>query len=248
MFARFLNPVIRLHEWKYRRFTLGIPQRCFHRSDLDRGGYVSQCGQDKFIVEEVFAGKRGGTFVDVGAHDGCSFSNTYFLERYLNWSGIAVEPMPLAFEKLSKNRNCIKINGCVAGEKGRARFWLIEGYSEMLSGLAEKYDYRHLNRIERELLQYGGRMEEIDVACFRFNDLVFNNELRNIDYVSIDVEGAEYEILSGIDFGSLDINVFSVENNYKDYRIPKLMKANGYKMVAVICDEFYVKNRKNQVL
>ena len=119
----------------------------FPLEQLKAEGYFSQSGQDKWIVEKLFAGKQKGTFVDIGANDGITFSNTYFLEK-MGWNGLAVEPIPSAYEKLVKNRKCITVNCCIAPKTGKERFRVITGYSEMLSGLIDEYDPRHLARIE----------------------------------------------------------------------------------------------------
>ena len=54
--------------------------------------YASQAGQDQ-IIDRIMKGKRGGTFIDVGAYDGVNGSNTLFLEKWRNWSGVLVEPV-----------------------------------------------------------------------------------------------------------------------------------------------------------
>lgn len=235
------HPLSAYAAWRYRQFAKNADVHEFRVEKLREDGYYSQCGQDKWLAENMFPGLRNGVFVDIGAHDGVSFSNTCFLEKRLGWSGLAIEPMPDVFERLDRNRDCIKVNGCISDKAGKARFRKISGYSEMLSGLVEQYDPRHLQRIEREVGIHGGSMEEIEVACYRLNSLLEEHGLRDVDYLNIDVEGAEYDILSSIDFGAVNIKVCGIENNYRDYRIPKLMKANGFDFVAVVGDEFYVR-------
>lgn len=231
----------RYNGWKYKRLVGNAQKLSFDAAQLRGEGYFSQCGQDKWLAETVFPGLRNGVFVDIGAHDGVSFSNTCFLEKRLGWTGIAIEPMPDVFERLDANRGCIKVNGCISASTGKARFRRITGYSEMLSGLVEQYDPRHLERIEREIGVHGGSVEEIEVTCHRLNALLEEHGMRDVHYMNIDVEGAEYDILRSIDFDAVNIKVCGIENNYRDYRIPRLMKENGYDFVAVVGDEFYVR-------
>ena len=80
-------------------------------ADLRTEGYYSQYGQDRWIAETVLPGKQAGVFVDVGAHDGVRFSNTLFLERQLNWTGLAIEPLVDVYERLVSNRTCATIRG-----------------------------------------------------------------------------------------------------------------------------------------
>ena len=68
--------------------------------DLKNMKFYSQHKQDEFIID-YFKGKKDGTFLDIGAHDGITLSNTYTLETELDWSGICFEPMPHEFKKLS---------------------------------------------------------------------------------------------------------------------------------------------------
>ena len=83
------------------------------------------------------------------------------------------------------------------------------------------------------------------LAAGSFISLLEEYHFRFVDYLNIDVEGSEYDILRSIDFQAVDIGVCGIENNYRDYRIPKLMKANGFHFVALVGDEFYV-NRSLQ--
>ena len=83
-------------------------------------------GQD-MLVYELLGKKNDGIFVDIGANDGVTISNTYFLESNCNWSGIAIEPIPSVFEKLKNNRSCIVIHGCVTPSPGKAKFLELVG-------------------------------------------------------------------------------------------------------------------------
>ena len=67
----------------------------------------SQYGQDVYLINSIFPDRINGYFVDVGAYDGITLSNTFILEKHLGWSGICIEPNPEAFEKLRANRSCI---------------------------------------------------------------------------------------------------------------------------------------------
>lgn len=110
----------------------------------------------------------------------------------------------------------------------------------MLSGLINEYDIRHLYRIEAEIQQYGGDKEIIEVECFNINDLLSEYNISYIDYCSLDVEGAELNILRSIDFENISIDVFTIENNYKTDEIKNFMHSKGYDLVATLgCDEVF---------
>jgi len=206
--------------------------------------YYSQDGQDKYLDEKVFRKKTNGFFIEVGANDGVRFSNTYFLEKYRGWSGICVEPHPSAFEKLKQNRKAELVNACIADEDKEGEFMKIEGYGEMYSGLISKYDEKHVKRIDRDLKAYGGSKESIRVPCIRLDTLITQRKLSHIDYISIDTEGGELDIVETANLGAHDISVISVENNYYETKLRDFMKKFGYSMFGKVgADEFYRKKK-----
>ena len=199
--------------------------------DLLKEGYYSQNGQDKLIAETLFPNKMNGVFVDIGASDGVTFSNTYFLEK-IGWTGLVVEPIPLIYDQLVKNRTCITIPGCVSATPGKETFRL----AQMLSGIVSEYDPKHLLRIKNEC----GECEDISVESYNINDLLKTYSISYIDYLSIDVEGAELTILKSFDFDKIKVSVIGVENNYNDDNISKLLITKGFKYHSTIGDEFYI--------
>lgn len=231
----------KLDEWRYNRLAKNASLVSHASAALVEAGFASQCGQDKWVVESCFPGMRQGVFVDVGAHDGVTFSNTHYLESVQGWSGLAIEPMPEIYARLKSNRRCVVINGCIASSKGTASFRQISGYSEMLSGLVDQYDARHLQRISREVDEYGGSWQDIEVQKYRLNDLLQEHKIETVHYMNVDVEGAELEIIRSIDFSKIDIRVCGIENNYRDPRIPEHMRSVGYRLAAIVGDEMYVK-------
>lgn len=68
--------------------------------------FFSRSGLDQFLFENFFRGRRGGVFVDAGATDGETSSNSLFFERFMDWRGLCVEPRPDAFAKLAALRKC----------------------------------------------------------------------------------------------------------------------------------------------
>lgn len=187
-----------------------------------------------------FGGLTAGYFVDIGAYDGVRYSNTLRLEQ-AGWKGLAIEPNPVMFEQLRRNRRCECLMACVGADNGAVAFQVVTGYADMLSGVVAYYDPRHEARIARELTEHGGTRRIIDVPSRRLQDLLEERGITRVDFLKIDTEGAELPILRSLDFLSVDIRVVAVENNYSDPAIPRLMKARGYKIHSVVGDEIYVK-------
>jgi len=126
--------------------------------------FNSQFGQDKYLETYIFKGYKNGFYVDVGAHDGISINNTLYFEKNNNWTGINVEPIKKVFERLVINRpNDINLNCAVCNNDGETDFLCNTGYTEMLSGIKDNFDKRHVNRILRENKQMGSTTEVIKV-------------------------------------------------------------------------------------
>lgn len=242
MFYKLKNSYV---EWRYRLlsrgiFTARIDDIHSVQKQLAKEGYSSQCGQDKWILDSFFPGKRAGVFVDIGANDGVTFSNTVYLEKRLGWSGVAVEPIPEVFSKLQANRACSTVNACVGATSGNFLFRSISGYSEMLSGLVDEYDVYHLRRVNREIQEHQCPYQDIKVRCYTLNELLEEQGLSKVDFLTIDVEGAEVSIIKNLDESRFRISVIGIENNYKDYRIPAILKSKGFRLHSIVGDEFYV--------
>ena len=193
-----------LRKTYYRTLTRSVPSAQSPPEALQTGGYTSQYGQDKFIAERL-GNKRGGIFFDIGAFNGVTLSNTYYLETQLDWSGIAVEPSRAAFAQLQARRKCKVVNGCIADAPGRTQFLEIEGAAAMLSGRIDRFHPRHRSRIDREIAELGGKEQRIDVPCFTVAQLAQEQGIEHIDYLSVDTEGGELAILQSIDFDALDM-------------------------------------------
>lgn len=202
--------------------------------------FYSQFKQDEYVYTHFFRDTKDGVFIDIGAHDGISLSNTYFFEKYLGWTGICIEPMPHIFQRLEQNRSCSCIQGCIAPTEGVAPFWVVASDSrntEMLSGLVHAYDPRHIQRIIGES---GGAGETIFVQCYTLNSILAQQGISHIDYLSIDTEGGELAILQSIDFDRYTIDVIDVENNYNDPAFRLFLESKGYIFIKKIAiDELY---------
>jgi FkbM family methyltransferase len=189
--------------------------------------YYSQLKQDKFLNEVIFNKKKGGFFLDIGAHDGVTLSNTYFFEKFKDWEGICIEPNPAVYAKLISNRNCKTLNVCIGNKTNKVKFTQIKGYAEMLSGITANYDERHLRRINESIEKMGGEKTEIDIDMIGISDLRELDEIL-IDFISIDTEGNEFDIIASIDFNKLKIISLVVENNYGDNRINNYLINCGF--------------------
>lgn len=220
---------------------LAILSSALFADSTEMGPFYSQYAQDQFVYNNFFQGKRDGIFVDIGAHNGVTISNSKFFEDSLNWRGICIEPIPEIFEQLEKNRKAICIQGCIANKEGTAQFIRFSGgyYGEMFSGLSNSYSESSFEYFKQEGLKY----EMVEVQCYLLNNILEKNGLYHVDYLSIDTEGGELDILKSIDFEKFDIDVIGVENNTNTSRIARFLARKGYTFQKHVgADDIFKKN------
>lgn len=206
--------------------------------------FYSQYKQDKYVYETFFINKKNGFFLEIGADDGIRFSNCKFFEDSLNWNGIAIEARSSAFDKLTKNRKCTCINAVLSDKEEQTSFLEIDGYGKGLSGLINKYDKRHVKRIEREKQNPKNKGSKITtVKTIKLSDVLTANNATKIDFLSIDTEGSELDILQTIDFQKINIDVITIEDNYNNPKLLDFFSERNYKLVKQIaCDKVFKKN------
>lgn len=201
--------------------------------------YKSQAGQDTYCNEIFFRNKKKGVFIDIGAHDGISFSNSWYFEKKLKWTGICIECNPVIFEKLKENRRCTCIYGCISDVEGAVKFRQVENNRgfEMLSGIESKFDPKDIKRLDNR----NAAFTIIDVPSYKLNNILEEHRLFYIDFLSLDVEGAEFDILKTIDFDRFHIRVMTIENNYKKPDIRLFLESHGFRYITrVHVDDIYL--------
>jgi FkbM family methyltransferase len=205
--------------------------------------FHSQDNQDFFLETHIFKGYKNGCFVDVGAHDGISINNTLYFEKNNNWCGINIEPIKTVFDRLVINRpNNINLNCAVCNNDGETEFLCNTGYTEMISGIKDNFDIRHLYRLQYENEQHGSRTELIKVQTKKLETILNENNISHINYLSIDVEGAEFEVIKSINFDKVFIDVIGFENNYHDVSVPiiEYLQEKGFIIIHISLDIFMI--------
>lgn len=207
--------------------------------------FQSQHKQDEFVVN-YFNQKENGIFVDIGAHDGISLSNTYVLEKELNWKGICIEPMEHQYKKLVECRNCITYNCAIYDTNGIEKFTLLEydGYPDMLSGISKDISVVHMGHILSEGQRMGAKRKIIEVPTRILNEILEENNMFEIDFLSIDVEGAELKILQSIDFNKFNIKLIIYENGESDTPIRDFMRSKDFSFIRRLGIDDAWKNNK----
>jgi FkbM family methyltransferase len=196
--------------------------------------YYSQIGQDRYYIENISKGKKQGFFLDIGANDGLFESNTASLEYYYDWNGICIEANPSLIPVLKRNRPKSTIVNCaVWDESGEIELEISNSNHKGIKGdLLSRIS--NLDRNEGYFKKHFKENRQIVTVPTRtITDILkdFYQFPYYIDYMSLDVEGAEIESLNGIDFSIIDIKFMTVEHgNRPGYlnQIEQYLKPFGY--------------------
>jgi FkbM family methyltransferase len=199
----------------------------------------AQLRQDIFVLAEL-GQKRHGYFVEFGATNGVDLSNTWLLEKEYGWTGILSEPAVVWQNALRENRSCIVDTRCVWTSSDRVADFSQTEVPELST--LQQYEASDMHRDHRKNATHYG------VQTVTLLDLLETNGApRDIDYLSIDTEGSEFEILNGFDFDRFHFSVITCEHNYTPMRqkIHDLLTSKGYrrKFEHLSCwDDWYVKS------
>lgn len=182
----------------------------------------SQLRQDLFVLSQL-GFKREGFFVEFGATNGIDLSNTYLLEREFGWRGILAEPARRWHHRLTRNRSAIVDKRCVWASSGeKLRFNEVDvGELSTIDSFSAADSHAETRR--------KGKVYEVETVSL--NDLLDQHGAPpRVDYLSIDTEGSEFEILKSFDFERRSFSVITCEHNYTPLRdeIHALLTQNGY--------------------
>jgi FkbM family methyltransferase len=186
------------------------------------------------------------TFLDVGAYDGKHLSNTLLFEE-LGWRGICIEADEHAFRALRENRKCICVNSACAEKEGTVDF-----YTEPNRPIGTT------NAEAAEKLKAGGHFQSTEkkrIPATTVNKILETHGMVEIDFVSIDVAGAEVQVLRGFDLMRTKPKLVCIETNMKQVKsgkwprkhvdsIHRIMTGYGYYLLKVHgANSFYAWDR-----
>jgi FkbM family methyltransferase len=206
----------------YRNVRLSVRQL------LGAERFHSQIGQDIWVTQTALPGLRNGFFVDVGSGDGTVASNTKVLEER-GWTGICVDPFPTHME----GRTCQMFKDVVFSEPGKRMTFHTAGE---LGGLAQTLG---------EWKAYAEKAPTVEFVTVTLADILARAKApRRIDFMSLDIEGAELDALKGFPFDRYDLRALAVEHNFEEPKrsqIEALMKSHGFtKAHTWYQDDFYL--------
>jgi len=208
----------------------------FVKNLLERS--AAQLGQDLFVLSELNL-KREGFFVEFGSTNGVDLSNTVLLEKDFGWNGILAEPARCWHNALKNNRACHIETRCVWSSSGSVLTFSEAEWAELSTISAYKSSDLHERTRKRS--------HSYDVETISLVDLLDSYRApKFIDYLSIDTEGSELEILAAFDFEKYRFGVISCEHNFTPAReqIMRLLGSHGYTRKyedVSLYDDWYVR-------
>ena len=217
-----------------------VNQRSVNQRSVNQSYSVSpysQINQDLDVLEYLNYNKNG-YFIDIGATDGIAGSNSYLLEKEYGWNGICIEPQNDFYNKLIKNRSCHTDNSLLFSKKGKEFDF---SNAKELGGITEYIS---------DMYKYAKESEQVKKISETLNNILIKyNAPYNIDYMSLDTEGTELEILKGIDFDTYTFSILNVEHNSIEparTNIRNFLENKNYKFYKenddgrIVVDDFYI--------
>ncbi|CAC5391422.1 unnamed protein product [Mytilus coruscus] len=160
--------------------------------------------------------QRGGFFVECGALDGETRSNTLIFERLRSWNGLLIEADPSNYKLVrNKNRKAFTINACLSVYPYPVKMQFKKNFS--VGKLIQDQNWK-------------GK-DIVDVQCFPFYSIMKALNVTQVDFLSLDVEGAELQVLKTIPFRKIDIDMMTVEFKHVpggEIQLKNFVEKNGY--------------------
>ncbi len=195
----------------------------------------SQHGQDRWIYDNVFSrllqSNKTGYFIEFGARDGITHSNTYAFEK-MGWSGILVEPNDIEFKQIAKNRPRSKaLHGALCDRREIRNFWVVSwpGWSGLETNLRKS---GASDVIENKVASGEWKKTVVPIKCLYLQDHL---DKMHINLLSADCEGCENEVLESINWDLVLIDVIAIERQCSkpivEFEFIWFIQKKGFKLV-----------------
>jgi FkbM family methyltransferase len=207
----------------------------------------SQQGEDEFLMKRFFKGICGGKYVELGALDGETYSNSFHFEFSSHWSGTLIEPNPTNFAKLQRRRrNNLVVNAAICDTNSDVHFVSRDAVGGIWEFMTPSYrDGWHPDINEGNL-----HLKSSIIKCLPLRQVLSGHSF--YDFLSLDVEGAELEVLRTLDFTAVTFGVIFYENDghfpLKGEIIKTWLESLGYRFVEHFRGSNYHVHRNFHVL
>jgi len=193
------------------------------------------------VIRDYFPDKEYGVCIEIGAVDGIEYSNTYHFETN-GWDSLCIEPIPFHYEKLQKNRK-LSLNYAISyGNNDEVSFTSVVLDNNTRSAISSlSIDDRLFDQIKG--WGFNPIKEEIKVTTKRLDWCIENHfNHKKIDFISIDTEGTELDVLKSFDVNQYELKLLVIENNFNDPEIEIYLNDMGWiKDKRIEVNDFYIK-------
>ncbi|MEM6753192.1 MAG: FkbM family methyltransferase [Cyanobacteria bacterium P01_C01_bin.38] len=183
------------------------------------------------IIEKYLSQTQNGFFIEVGANNGFSESNTYYLERFRNWKGILIEPIPHLYQECVKERPKSKVFNCALVSQDYPEPQIEMMYGHLMSLVTGAFNDEQL---ESERVAIAGRKlgftpYKIKVPARTLTSILDEANVSQINFFSLDVEGFELNALQGLDF-----------NKYRpEFMLVECLDEKSFQEIAAYIADYY---------
>lgn len=186
--------------------------------------------------------KRGGFFIELGANDGVTQSNTLFFQERRGWTGVLIEPIPHRFMQcLAARGKRAKVRCCACVSADYERPMVEFEYADLMTASAELSNRDYASQRERAAQHFDNATAyRFAVEAKTLTQVLHECEApASIDLLSLDVEGAEIEVLKGVDFDAFRIGAMLIETAHFD-EIAAFLIPRGYRLHSQLSNHDYL--------
>lgn len=193
--------------------------------------FFSQIAQDWYLYTHHFTNlKRPGTYAEIATQNPVEGSNTFFYDACLGWKGLCVEANPVTHVQIHRVRSCELVPTCVSRTDG-------EHVSFLLKDDAGGIEHTNKNKLE-----WKTPAQKVNLVCMSLERMLTRRSITRLDYLSLDVEGHELEVLKGVNWNRTAINSMTIETTEESLPgIEGYLKSVGYKRHFPIIDEYHTR-------
>ena len=214
---------------------------------LGQSGFLKSQGGEDRIALKWFNGLCGGTYLEMGAVDGVSFSNTFVFQKAFGWKGLLVELAPPNFEKLVVNRpDDVTVNAAVCDKPRTLHYW----YNPERKFTAGVWEFTQPDF--RGRFWSGVRLEDTTpIECVPLDQIIkerfSHGRSQFFDFWSLDVEGSEMMVIKSVDFTTTAFGIIVVEadgtNERKNLALRLFLESKGYRFLQQEKNNYWFVNK-----
>jgi len=217
----------------------GITATVMAASRVPHVVWTGQDAEDQYAFDHFFNGVRGGSYLELGAHNGVHLSNTKSLHDFYGWRGVLIEANPVDYALLAESRPYdLTVHAAICASHGTVHYvsnGVVGGIWELMPQSFRERWHPNVDPTKLPL-----------VPCLPLKDVLAVHNVTHINFFSLDVEGAELSVLESMDFGRISFDVIVIEadehSEAKNTGVRNFLAGKGYKLhERVLRNDWFVR-------